>query len=239
MDDIHVEHLFFAYQGNPVLKDVSFTIPKGDFVGIIGPNGGGKTTLLHLLMGFLRPDKGSIKILGKQPKEARHFIGWVPQNFHYDRQFPISVLEVVLGGRLHHTNWLGRYQKEDVQKALEALEKVEMLRSQKDRFAELSGGQAQRVLLARALAGDPKILFLDEATAHVDLQAQKDIYRLLKSFEGTMTILMVTHDLKAAVDYVKRVFCVEGGLAAMTKDTVCSHYALGLYHPPLTGRSET
>lgn len=233
MNVIEVDHLFFSYQGSYVLKNLCFLIAEGEFIGIIGPNGGGKTTLLNLLMGFLRPEKGKIKIFGKSPNEACREIGWVPQNFHFDHQFPISVLEVVLTGRIYNTTWYGRYQKEDLQAARESLEKVGMLSFEKAKFAELSGGQKQRVLFARALARSPRLLLLDEPTASVDLNAQKDIYNLLASLKGTMTIIMVTHDLKAIIDYVEKVFCVEGELTTLAPEAVCSHFALGLYHSPL------
>lgn len=233
MNALDIEHLFFSYQGTPVLKDVTFSIQEGQCIGIIGPNGGGKTTLLSLLMGFLTPQKGSIRILGFSPKQARRFIGYVPQNFRFDPQFPISNLEVVLTGCLHKLQWHGHYQKEDTRAALEALDKVGMLPFKNARFSELSGGQAQRVLLARALVSEPKILLLDEPTASIDPVAQKEIYSLLNALKGKMTLLMVTHDLKTAIDYVERVFCLQVELSVFSKAEICRHFALGLYHPPI------
>ncbi len=232
-DAIVVDSLSFSYQGSRVLKDISFTVLEGELIGIIGPNGGGKTTLLSLLMGFLRPEKGTIRVLGKPPKEARTDIAWVPQTFHFDRQFPISVLEVVLAGRLQYANFWGRYRKEDQKAAQAALEKMEMLSYSHARFSELSGGQIQRVLIARALASEPKILFLDEPTASVDVTVQREIYKLLHLLKGSMTILMVTHDLKATIEHAERVFCVQKELSLLSKDALCKHFALGLYHPPV------
>jgi len=236
MDTIVVEDLFFSYPECPVLQSISFSAPQGEFIGIIGPNGGGKTTLLSLLMGFLKPQKGLISILGKSPAESRQKMGWVPQIFHFDKQFPISVLEVVLTGRLQNASWYGKYGKEDKKYALEALEKVGMLSYQKARFADLSGGQAQRVLIARAIANHPPILLLDEPTASIDAQAQLAIYDILEELKGSVTILMVTHDLKAISAHVERVFCVQGELSILSKDTVCNHFTLGVYHSPLSGR---
>lgn len=228
---IEVKDLHFAYQDTRVLENISFTVPHGQFVGIIGPNGGGKTTLLHLLMGFLKPIRGKITLL----KGAK--LGWVPQHFRYDRNFPITVLEVVLMGLLSRAPRFGGYAQKDKEEALAALDKVGMRSFHDYGFAALSGGQAQRVLLARALVNDPDIIFLDEPTANVDLTATEDIYKALTALKGKKTILMVTHDLRAAVQSVERVLCVEKTLQEMSPKQVCEHFALGLYHTPLKEQS--
>ncbi len=233
MSVIVVDHLSFAYPSGEVLSDISFRVRSGEFVGIFGPNGGGKTTLLALLMGFLKPMKGSIEILGKNPVEARSKIGWVPQVFHFDRHFPISVEEVVLGGRLAHLSWHGTFSPDDHSAAIEGLKQVGMEKFINASFASLSGGQAQRVLIARALAGKPSLLLLDEPTASVDYAAQIEIYRLLTSLKGEITVLMVTHDLNTAVEHVDKVFCVQKKLLEMAPEKVCEHFAMGLYHSPL------
>jgi zinc transport system ATP-binding protein len=229
---IEVDHLSFAYNETHVLKDTSFTIAENEFIGIIGPNGGGKTTLLLLLMGFLKPTSGKIKLFGKSPREMRPRLGYVPQVFRYDRDFPITVLEVVLAGRLAETKIWGGWLNEDKKKALEALEKMGMKSFANASFSELSGGQAQRVLLARALVSNPRILFLDEPTANVDQNAQAEIYKHLAQLKGTITLIMVTHDLAAATQAVERILCVEREVASFTPKQVCGHFALGLYHPP-------
>jgi zinc transport system ATP-binding protein len=230
---LEVTDLSFSYHEDPILSKVSFTISEKEFVGIIGPNGGGKTTLLLLLMGFLKPSKGKIKLFGKSPKEARDEIGYVPQAFRFDREFPISVLEVVLGGKLRTAPAFGGYRKEDKQAAKEALEKMGMEKQIHAAFSELSGGQAQRVLLARALVGNPKLLFLDEPTANVDQSAQAEIYKLLDKLKGEITVVMVTHDLRTACSHVERLLCVEREVASFSPQEVCEHFALGLYHPPI------
>lgn len=229
-----VENVGFSYQDAPVLRDITFKVRAGEFVGVIGPNGGGKTTLLKLLMGFLRPDAGQVRIFGAPPASARRQIAYVPQSLRFDRQFPISVFELVLGGRLSHLPWYGTFSRADKQAALEALEQVRLAEFKDRAFGTLSGGQAQRALIARALAAHPRMLLLDEPTASVDAQAEADIYALLKELRGTMTVVMVTHDLRAAIELVERVICVQQTAVVLDPKEVCEHFAFGLYHPRLT-----
>ena len=233
MSVILAENLSFAYGSNCVLRNVSFAVEKGEFVGIIGPNGGGKTTLLYLLMSFLKPATGSLEVLGSSPKKARQKIGWVPQNFLYDRHFPITVLEVVLMGRLTGKSWGKRYVKSDHKAAIDALEQINMGEYLKASLAELSAGQAQRVFIARALAGQPELLLLDEPTSSIDMSSQEEIYKILKELKEKMTIMMVTHDLRAVSHYVGRIFCIQREMTTMSSQEVCEHFAVGLYHSPL------
>lgn len=223
----------FAYQEALVLKEVSFQVEVGDFVGIIGPNGGGKTTLLKLLMGFLKPLSGEIQIFGKSPQSALKCLAYVPQTARFDRQFPISVMELVLSGRLSRLPWYGKYHKQDKEKASECLEKVGLSHLSEASFGTLSGGQAQRALIARALVAEPKLLLLDEPTASVDVQAEAEIYQILEGLKGQMTIMMVTHDLGAAINLVKRVILVQGTAAVLDPSEICEHFTVGLYHTPL------
>jgi len=237
MNALDIHTLSFAYGSTYALEEVSFSVKEGAFVGVFGPNGGGKTTLLHLILGFLKPTRGNISVFGKSPKQAHAKIGWVPQTFHFDRYFPISVEEVVLGGRLSHLSWRGQFSKLDREAVSHSLEKVGMKKFINAPFAALSGGQAQRVLIARALVSSPSLLILDEPTASVDYQAQIEIYNMLKQLKGKMTILMVTHDLDSAVEYVDTLFCVQRSLTEMSPKKVCEHFALGLYHSPLKKES--
>lgn len=230
---IEFHDVSFAYQDIPVLVNASFQIIKGEFVGVIGPNGGGKTTLLKLIMGFLTPTSGMIRIFGQQPSAVRRKIAYVPQNTRFDKQFPITVLEVVLLGRLSHLPWHGRYSKDDYAAAYDSLQKVGLSEYADRAYGTLSGGQAQRVLIARALASDPSLLLLDEPTASVDTKVEMEIYDLLQRLQGSMTILMVTHDLNVAIEHVKKVICVQNTVAMLTPQNVCEHFALGLYHTPL------
>lgn len=230
---VELKEVSFAYQDFLVLNKVSFSINEGEFVGIIGPNGGGKTTLLKIILGFLKPLSGSIKVFGVLPADALERVSYVPQSVRFDKQFPISVLEVVLMGRLSHLPWYGKYARADKEAALNTLEKVGLADLKDRAFGTLSGGQAQRTLIARALVSNPGLLLLDEPTASVDAQAQTEIYSILKGLRGSMTILMVTHDLGVAVDHVEKVICVQQKVVTLNPQEVCEHFAIGLYHPPL------
>ena len=233
---LSVEHLNFQYENMSTLESVNFQVTEGEFVGIFGPNGGGKTTLLKLIMGMILPQKGDIRLFGHSPKETRHLIGYVPQAMRFDRDFPISVLDVVMMGCLRKLTWWGRYPADTKQKALRALERVGMAHKAKASFGTLSGGEAQRVLIARAIVDEPKLLLLDEPTANVDPQAQQAIYEQLMEMNKTMTILMVTHDLQTIVDKVGKLLCVQRQVTCLKAKEVCEHFALGLYHAPLTSK---
>jgi len=230
--DLIVGEVSFAYDREPVLSDVSFSIESGEWIGLIGPNGGGKTTLLKLILGFLQPDEGKIELFGQPPKEGRRQIGYVPQSLGFDPAFPISLLELVLTGRLCKLRWYGRHSKRDRQLALEALEQVGLIQFANRRYSELSGGQRQRALIARALVSNPRMLVLDEFTANLDQEAEAAIYRFLQRLHREITILMVTHDLDALVDKVDRVLSIRRELSILPPAKVCEHFAMGLYHPP-------
>lgn len=232
---IELENVSFAYRGNLVLKEVSFQVYPGEFIGMIGPNGGGKTTLLKLILGFLKPLKGMIKVFGEAAGSSPilNRLAYVPQAVRFDRDFPISVEEVVLSGLLSRLPWYGRFRTADRAGALQALEKVGLPHLANTSFGHLSGGQAQRVLIARALVSNSHLLLLDEPTASVDSQAGADIYALLNKLKGQMTILMVTHDLRAAIEQVGRILCVQGSVNSFRPEEVCKHFAFGLYHMPL------
>ena len=229
---LSIKNLCFSYQQDLILENISFNVDKGQFVGIIGPNGGGKTTLLKLILGFLKPLSGEITLFGKPPLEARDKMAYVPQALHFDKQFPISVLELVLGGRLRHLSWYGQYKSIDKEIAMRSLEQVGLADLYSRPFGSLSGGQAQRALIARALASEPSLLILDEPTASVDTKAESDIYDILKDFQDKMTILMVTHNLKAVIELVETVICVQRTAVTINPNQVCEHFALGLYHAP-------
>jgi zinc transport system ATP-binding protein len=205
---VQIQNVWFAYNGKTVLQDVTLDIQPGDFIAMIGPNGGGKTTLLKLMLGLIRPDQGSIKILGGPAEKASHHIGYVPQDVHINRSFPISAIDVVLMGKLKPDKRWALNSAQDRREALDALEQMEISDYANSKIDALSGGQRQRVFIARALVAQPKILLLDEPTASIDARGQAEFYRLLKALNKDMTILVVSHDLVAISTHVKSVACV-------------------------------
>lgn len=230
---ITLSQLSFSYENAPVLEQTALEITKGSFIGIIGPNGGGKTTLLKLLMGFIPPTKGHIHIFGMKPSQARTRIGYVPQFHKCDREFPITVHELVLLGALSKTSLFGAYPREIKQKALELIDELGLTPHIKQSFGSLSGGLAQRALLARALLSDPDLLLLDEPTANVDTSSTMLIMERLERMKGKKTILLVTHDLRTIAERVDRVLCIQGQITSYQPKEICEHFAFGLYHTPL------
>lgn len=205
---IEIKNLQFAYHRELVLQDVNLSIEKGDFVAMIGPNGGGKTTLLKLMLGLLQPMKGTVRVLNQPAKKASYHIGYVPQDVTVNRTFPISVLDVVLMGKLGPVKRWNRNKAQDRQEALETLEKMGMAGYSERRIGELSGGQRQRVFVARALVSNPDLLLLDEPTANIDTEGQTEFYALLKELNKNITIMIVSHEWIVISTYVKSVACV-------------------------------
>jgi len=208
---IKLRHVSFSYQAVPVLEDVDLAIFDRESICIVGPNGGGKTTLLRLLLGQLRPTQGEIRIFGKPPEQARLMLGYMPQRSEYDSMFPVTVMDVVLMGRLGRPGirgWLGWYGRKDRAAAMEALEQVHLQDAAPRTFAALSGGQRQRVLIARALCCEPELLLLDEPTANVDSLVEERLFDELRELGKRMTIVLVSHDLGFVTSLVQRVICV-------------------------------
>ncbi len=229
---IEIENLWFSYNGRPVLRDVNLTLRQGNFTALIGPNGGGKTTLLKLMLGLLRPDRGSIAILGRPPHQAAHRLGYVPQDVGINRRFPVSVRDVVLMGRLKRSRGWSRYTREDRKSARKALERLDMWDYRNCRIGELSGGQRQRVFIARALATEPEILFLDEPTASVDAVHQNEFFDLLRDLNRHTTIIIVNHDLMVISAFVKSVACVNRTLHYHDSAEVTDEM-IRMYHCPV------
>lgn len=220
----------FSYKERPILHRVNLQIEQGAFIGIVGPNGGGKTTLLNLAMGFLEPQEGSILVFGEKPKASRSRIGYVPQMLKTDRQFPITVRELILLGALTRKLFYSAAAKK---KAEELMEELELLPYADSPFSTLSGGLAQRALFARALLSDPDLLLLDEPTANIDTASVAKLLERLEALKGKKTILLVTHDLKTIVERVDRMLTVEKQVVSLHPKDVCEHFLLGLYHTPL------
>jgi len=208
LPDIEIEHLYAGYDQEIVLEDINLIVQPLDFIGIIGPNGGGKTTLLKTLLGIIPVSRGKIHILGKSVEEGRANIGYVPQWVDIDRDFPVNIWEVALMGRLGKRGMPKPYSQHDKQVVCNALEQVGLMDLRSRPIGELSGGQRQRVYIARALATEPKILLLDEPTASVDPQFKNSIFELLQELNKQLTIIMVSHDMSAISSYAKTVGCL-------------------------------
>lgn len=231
---LKTSHLSFAFdKAFPLLQDVSLSIAPHELVAIIGPNGSGKTTLLKLMMGLLKPLHGTVHLFDVPPEALHRHIGYVPQVNIYDQQFPLSVLDVVLMGSLSKLTWYGNYPAEVKEKALYALHQVGLCHVKDRPFGTLSGGQAQRTLIARAIIDDPKILFLDEPTANIDPETQGLILQLLLELKPSMTIIMVTHHLQTFVQHLDKVFCVQNSVTEFSPDQICAHFSMGVFHSPL------
>lgn len=223
------ENVSFSYGPVPVLEKVNATIDIGDFACVVGPNGGGKTTLIKIALGLLRPDSGRVLLFGQPPRETRKQAGYVPQYFQFDMFFPIRVMDVVLMGRLGRRKRLGRYGRRDAEAAREALEQVELPDLADRPFSELSGGQRQRVLIARALAAQPDMLILDEPMANIDPAVQNELYEVLKNLHGRLTIVMVTHDMGFVSTLVNRVVCVNRTVQIHPTSDLTGEFICNLY----------
>ncbi|HQI81630.1 MAG TPA: ABC transporter ATP-binding protein [Deltaproteobacteria bacterium] len=243
---VEFDRVSFAYDGNLVLEDASFTVHEGDFFSLVGPNGGGKTTMLRLILGLIKARSGTVRVFGTSPERARSRIGYMPQKTALDPLFPVSVKDVVLMGRLGSLSAMGFYSREDRVCAEQALDMVEMRDFMHRPFSSLSGGQSQRVLLARALAVKPDLLILDEPTSNVDVVVENELYELLKRLNDSMTIMLVTHDLGFVSRYVKNVACVNRRLVThptcdISGEMISAVYGSDMHmirHDAVTGRGD-
>ena len=225
MRDVH-----FSYDSDSTLENVNFIIEEKDFLAVIGPNGGGKTTLIKLMLGFLTPSRGAVRVFGHEPKEMVRRIGYVPQFAVFDRDFPIQVRDVVLGGLIGPRSLFPWRPAADVARVMEALRSVGIENLSGRIFGTLSGGQKQRVLIARALVSEPAILVLDEPTASVDNNIEKDIYELFHQLNKKLTIILVTHDLGFVSPYINRVACVNRQVRIHNPSDVTGDIIAETYH---------
>lgn len=205
MPIIEINNLSFGYTKENTLENINLTVNEKDFLAIIGPNGGGKSTLLKLMLGLHKPNSGEIKILESKPSKNLSKIGYVPQNTNINIDFPIKVVEVVMMGHVGHKRPLIGYKKEETACAMGALAQVGMADFAEKKIGALSGGQRQRVMIARALCAHPKILFLDEPTSNIDAEGQRQIYDLLKALNKSITIIVVSHDISVILEYADKV----------------------------------
>lgn len=232
---IQIEDLWFSYKEpfsetvKQALEDVTLTIEQGDFACIVGPNGGGKTTLLKLLMGLLKPEKGSVRVFGQPPAQVSHRLGYLQQTPRFDPSFPVTVMDVVLMGRLKKGIAPGFYSQADKQAAARSLGEVGLYNRRNESFSSLSGGQRQRALIARVLATEPEALLLDEPTSYLDLQAEQELYELLNELNKRLTVVMVSHDLFIVSSFVNKVICVKGTVMVHPTEEVSEELVGELY----------
>ncbi len=226
---VDFRNVSLSYDGRDVLRDVSVVLEKGDFVSIVGPNGGGKTTFLKLVLGLLRPTSGTVRVFGGTPEAARPRIGYLPQRSAADRDFPARILDVVLTGRLPGARAFGPYSSLDREMALRALREVALADQSLRPFSALSGGEQQRTLIARALASEPELLLLDEPTSNLDVAMEKGLYDLLGRLHEQTTILLVTHDLGFVSDYTKTVVCMKQTLACHETGKLTGEMIVAMY----------
>lgn len=221
----------FRYPSStPVLERVELEIDEQDFLGLVGPNGGGKTTLLRILLGLLEPQRGSVSVLGRRPAEVSSRIGYVPQHNRIDLEVPAEVLDVVLMGRLAKTSWGPRFGREHVAAALRALELTGTADLAGRRFGELSGGQRQRILIARALAADAELLLLDEPTAGVDIHRERELLELLSRLNRRLPIVLVSHDVTLVSSHLKRAAWVNRQVVCYPASELSPEVIEDLYH---------
>jgi zinc transport system ATP-binding protein len=230
---IEVRDVWFSFNGQPVLRDTNLTVPRGDFLVIVGPNGGGKTTLLKLMLGLLKPNRGIVRAFGEEPEKVAHRIGYVPQNVHVNKTFPVSVMDVVLMGCLRNGGGWSRHTQQDRAAAEKALKQMGVWIYRDRRIGELSGGQLQRVFIARALVSGPELLLLDEAMASIDAQSRGEFYETLVELNRTVTIIAVSHDMMILSSHVKSVACVNRELFYHDSGELTQEMMDFAYHCPV------
>jgi zinc transport system ATP-binding protein len=229
---VELEGVSLTLRGVPVLEDVTLRIERDDYLALLGPNGGGKSSLLKVVLGLLEPDQGGVRVFGQHPRHARGRIGYVPQYFRFDRDFPIRVLDVVLMGRIG-SGRLGSIGSADRDAALAALARVEMEPAAARPIGALSGGQLQRVLIARALVQRPALLLLDEPTASLDERIERSVWELFAELSREMAVVVVSHDIGAISQHVRSVACLNRRLHAHPTRELTSEILEATYGCPV------
>lgn len=230
---VEFDKVSFGYGTGNAVEDVTLKIYDKDFFGIIGPNGGGKTTLIKLILGLESVSKGKLLVFGSKPGIWRKRIGYVPQYTNFDFNFPISVRDVVLTGRLGNSPLLFGYSTEDKNAASETMESLGIDHLKNRRLGSLSGGERQRVLIARALVSDPDLLILDEPTSSVDIGAEENIYGLLKGLNESITIILISHDIGFVTSHVNKVACLNKKLVCHPAGKINAAAIGEMYNQPV------
>lgn len=218
-----------SYDGKQVLSNISFTIYDNDYLGIIGPNGGGKTTLVKIILGLKKPDSGSISFYRNNQKVDHLNMGYLPQYTQIDRKFPISVYDVVLSGLKTRKPLLRPYTQEQRAQVVSTLKRMELEEFAQKNIGELSGGQLQRVLLARAIVSKPDIIILDEPNTYIDMRFKEQMYQMLEIANNECAVVVVSHDIAEILQYTKHIACVNGTMhyhsaATMPKEKLEEHF---------------
>lgn len=230
---LEISNLNLISRGHHILEDIDFKLYEEDFVGLIGPNGAGKTVFLKTILGLIKPSSGEIKIYGQAPEKARGLISYVPQFANFDANFPINVKDVVMMGRIKKKNILKRFSNSDLEITNQCLEKLELQNLAHREIGRLSGGQLQRVLIARALASEPKILLLDEPTASLDTRVGTDVFQVLADISKTTSIILVSHDVGSISSYVKTIACLNKNLHYHHDNKISSEVIHQVYGCPI------
>ena len=226
---IEMASVWFGYGDRPVLEGVDLAIGPREFVSLVGPNGGGKSTLLKLALGLLTPQRGRVRLLGQEPAQARWRVGYMPQFAQLDPQFPVTLIDVVLMGRLRGLAPVGPFGAAHRRAAEAALSEVGLFEERKRSFAALSGGQRQRGLIARALACEPELLLLDEPTANLDMKVEEQLYDLLSQLSRRLTVVLVSHDVGFVSQFVQRVVCVNRRVSVHSTSQITGEVISELY----------
>lgn len=227
---VDITNLTLGYEGKPnVLTDVSFSISPDDFLGIIGPNGGGKTTLLKAILGLIEPRSGSITYYDGEARTGSLNIGYLPQINRIDKKFPISVSQVILSGLTPGKNIWRRYSSKERQKVVEVAGRLGIEELLPRAIGELSGGQLQRVLLGRAIVDNPKLIILDEPSTYVDKLFETNFYKLLGDINKEIAIVLVSHDVGTIISQVKNIACVNKGLHYHAGTDISQEWLLNAY----------
>lgn len=226
---IEVNSVTAGYEDNVVLSNINLNIYKNDFIGVIGPNGGGKTTFLKLLLGLIKPMKGNVEFVADK---KIGFIGYLPQFNNIDKQFPISVVEVVLSGLMSEKKIWQSYSSKDKNQAIKLLDSVGMKKLKDKSIGKLSGGQLQRVFLCRAIIAEPQLLILDEPDTYVDSNFEGELYEMLDELNKRMAIVIVSHDVGTICSHVKTIACINGALCYHDSNII-SKEQLKAYNCPI------